>query len=402
MTDAARAVQAWLYVLVLVLAAGWVAGFVVSLGGPGDEVRLADHVIVVLVVALPWLFAVRLLWRAWWRRHGRDVTALDPPARLLATAVATLPRERRDWGAAMVAELAEVRDPADRWRFAAGCAQVALAPAHRDRGPVIAVAAWAAAAVVTAAVVVGEVRPELQVFAVVFTGVLGTLAVVAVLRAPRVGFTATGLSVALTGLTGVAACVAATAWFLDRFPIATTHLSAPTAGLLAVALAGILWLVLAPPRVLTAGGALPRVVAVVVAAGLGAGLLLWSRLALREVGELDAGIFPYLYVWAPVVVLAGSAVAGAIRRSLRAGVQAAVWTALLGVLALFAVGVTESVGWYEYDTSLILAGDGIPLAAVGENLRNLVWSLLLLPFWWVPFGVLGAAAGASVGRRIAA
>jgi hypothetical protein len=267
---------------------------------------------------------------------------------------------------------------------------------------VIAVAAWAAAAVVMAGVVVGEVRPELQVFAVVFTGVLGTLAVVATLRAPRVGFTATGLSVALTGLTGVAACVGATAWFLDRFPIAAAHLPAPTAGLLAVALAGILWVVLAPPPVLTAGGALPRVVALVVAAGLGAGLLLWSRLALRQVADLDAGIFPYLYLWAPVVVLAGSAVAGAAGRSFRAGVQAAVWTALLAVLALFAVAVTESVGWYEQDTSLILAGDGIPLVAVGENLRNFVWSLLLLPFWWVPFGVLGAAAGTRVRRLIAA
>lgn len=53
-----------------------------------------------------------------------------------------------------------------------------------------------------------------------------------------------------------------------------------------------------------------------------------------------------------------------------------------------------------HDTSLILAGDAVPLDAVGENLRNFVWALVLVPFWWLPFGVLGAAGGGYAARRL--
>jgi len=74
----------------------------------------------VAVAAMPfaWLWVVFmaiaawLLWRAWWRRAGDR----------LAAAGATLPADRRDWGAAMAAELAQVEDRGARWRFAAGCA----------------------------------------------------------------------------------------------------------------------------------------------------------------------------------------------------------------------------------------------------------------------------------------
>lgn len=57
-----------------------------------------------------WLWAVAawLLWRAWWRQAGVRLSALDGPGRLLAAAAATLPAGRRDWGAAMEAELAQV------------------------------------------------------------------------------------------------------------------------------------------------------------------------------------------------------------------------------------------------------------------------------------------------------
>lgn len=48
------------------------------------------------------------------------------PERLLARAVRRMPAERREWGAAMLAELAILRDPVARWRFAISCARVAL------------------------------------------------------------------------------------------------------------------------------------------------------------------------------------------------------------------------------------------------------------------------------------
>ena len=63
------------------------------------------------------------------------------------------------------------------------------------------------------------------------------------------------------------------------------------------------------------------------------------------------------------------------------------WTALLASLVTYAVAVSEALRWYALDTSLILASDAVPLSAVGENLRNFTWALLLLPYWWLPFGV---------------
>lgn len=51
---------------------------------------------------------------------------MDWPERLLLSAVRRMPAMRREWGAAMVAELACVRRSPDRWRFAIGCARTAL------------------------------------------------------------------------------------------------------------------------------------------------------------------------------------------------------------------------------------------------------------------------------------
>ena len=108
------------------------------------------------VFGTPAMLAAWLLWRAWWRRAGVGLASLDGPAWLLAAATATLPADRRDWAAAMAAELAQVRDPAARWRFAAGCARAAVFPPGGSRAPagvavVLAVVAIAAAALGTGA-----------------------------------------------------------------------------------------------------------------------------------------------------------------------------------------------------------------------------------------------------------
>jgi hypothetical protein len=89
------------------------------------RVRL-DMAIWMAVFGTPWMVAAWLLWRAWWRRAGAGLSVLDGPALLLAAAAATLPADRRDWGTAMTAELAQVQDPTARWRFAAGCARAAV------------------------------------------------------------------------------------------------------------------------------------------------------------------------------------------------------------------------------------------------------------------------------------
>jgi len=108
------------------------------------------------------------------------------------------------------------------------------------------------------------------------------------------------------------------------------------------------------------------------------------------VAGLDVGVLPYLYLIPIAVVFAGSAWAAARHGSFSTGLRTAVWTVMLGSLLTYVVALAEAVRWYALDTSLILASDAVPLSAVGENLRNLTWSLLLLPFWWLPFGIIGA------------
>jgi hypothetical protein len=51
---------------------------------------------------------------------------MDIPKLLLAAATRRMPVERREWGAAMLAELAHIQNPFTRWRFALDCAPAAL------------------------------------------------------------------------------------------------------------------------------------------------------------------------------------------------------------------------------------------------------------------------------------
>jgi hypothetical protein len=71
-----------------------------------------------LLLTLPtalWVTAALVLVDHWWSRTGIRLSAMDPPGRLLAAAVATLPDHRREWGMAMHAELAEVQGRSARW-----------------------------------------------------------------------------------------------------------------------------------------------------------------------------------------------------------------------------------------------------------------------------------------------
>lgn len=56
----------------------------------------------------------------------------DWPERLLIAAVRCMPPLRREWGEAMLAELASVRLSQARWRFAIGCAATALEESMRS------------------------------------------------------------------------------------------------------------------------------------------------------------------------------------------------------------------------------------------------------------------------------
>ncbi|MBM7785617.1 hypothetical protein [Tenggerimyces flavus] len=398
-----RASEPALYVLVALLAVGWITGFTISVGGvpaTPDAGLYPQLLIAAVVIAAPWFVAIRLVWRRWWTRTGADLATLDPPAQLLAAAVAATPRHRRDWGAAMLAELDQVRDPAERWAFAVSSARAAAFPPRIKQVPTYVVAALGVAAVAAAGLTISRTMPALQVFGVTFVALLGVLALVTtarsrrILRPPAAGFVVTAV-----GLAAVAACVAAVGYFLTEFPIGALHLPPAAAVFLAAALAGAVWLVLNPPRGLVTSPQ-ARYVGAGIALSLAAVLFVLSQRGLNDAGPLSVGILGFLFLAPVPVLLVGSLTTAFANRSFRTGAQTAVWAAVLTSLAFFAVALLEAINWYHVGSSLILAADGIPLVAVGENLRNFSWGLILFPSWWLPFGLLGAALGHRIGTLV--
>jgi hypothetical protein len=119
---------------------------------------------IVLVLVLLAVAVAGVLLRP--ERHGGD-----KPARIVAAAADRLPESRRDWGRAMVGELAAIPGRARRWQFAGGVLRVAVLPPVRHRSRVLAVAAAGLVVTVAADVITVEDVPDMAVF----TGVLGAL-----------------------------------------------------------------------------------------------------------------------------------------------------------------------------------------------------------------------------------
>ncbi|MCI0587466.1 MAG: hypothetical protein L0323_11560 [Planctomycetes bacterium] len=365
-------------------AAFWVIVF--ALGEPPEfPSKYATSAILVAGIATPWVIAARLLWRDWWARSGARLSTVDGPARLLAAAVATLPGERRDWGAAMAAELGRVQGSSERWRFAAGCARAAIFPPRASRVPVLVVAALSAGALAAAEIGLGHTLPGMRFFGVLFVALVGAMATLAAARSRGVLATAPGPTLAGAGVLGVAACIAATANFLVENPAAGEHLAPSAAAVLAAVLAGCLWLALTPPRGLTTER-LSRGLGVVAGLALGLGCVFTSRLSIHTNG----GPVVWVILAPAVIFFAASAVAASVGRSFRAGVQAAVWTGVVGALLVFAVWLPEALHRYGVDARLLL--DGERGHSIGENLDDAVWVLVAVPILGLPFGVIGAAA----------
>ena len=340
-----------------------------------------------MVLATPWFLTAWLLWSAWLAEAPASTTTPDSPARLLAAAIATLPEDRRDWGAAMTAELAQVPTRPGRWRFALGCARVAIFLPRSNRGPVVAAAVFGAAGVGVAGLTLGEVVPPMRVFTMTFVGLIGAAAAVTLARArPRARRTS-GPLVMTAGIAGVTACIAATWSYVDRHPAAALYLHPGDAILLAAILVGALWLVAAPPPALT-GDPLGRRIAAGVTLLLAVGLLVTARFDPR--GH-DEGIFGYLFLAPLVAICATALVMAAVRRSAWAGVRAAVWTALLVSLAFYAISVSEAARIYT--------GDGYPVHILGGTIRELTVLLVLFPSLWLPFGCAAAAVGYTMKRN---
>jgi hypothetical protein len=169
-----------------------------------------------------------------------------------------------------------------------------------------------------------------------------------------------------------------------------------TAVVLAVVLAGCLWLALRPPRWLLPDRHARRF-GIGMALALVAGFVLVSRLGLRGVDLADAGMMSYLLFAPPVVVLAGSATAAAVGRSFRRAVGLR-----LGHRAGWAAGDRRLAG---RGAALVPAGRRAAPGAdggvgMGANLGDAIWwTLVVLVLWALPMGVPGAAAGSARARR---
>jgi len=363
-----------------------------------------DMAIWMAVFGTPWMLAAWLLWRAWWRQAGAQLATLDGPGWLLAAAVATLPGDRRDWGAAMTAELAQVPDGAARWRFAVGCARTTVFPPGGSRAPVGVAGALAVVAIAATALGAGAALPAGRVFALTFVGLVGGLATQAVARSRRVGGAGPGPAVAGLALAGVAGCLAFTIYYLAEHPFydgvdlaVAVSLPPVTAMVLAVALAGCLGLALRPPRWLV-GDRLARWFGIAMAIALVGGFLLDSRLVQPGLERGSHGMMGYLLNGPLLVILPGSAAAAAVGRSFRSGLWACAWAVVLAAPLLIAAWLAEALRWDQVGRGLVLDGAG-PLG-VGANLGNAIWwPLTFLVLWALPLGVLGAAAGGTWARR---
>jgi hypothetical protein len=242
------------------------------------------------------------------------------------------------------------------------------------------------------------------VFVPVFVGLLGGLATLAVARSRQARHADPGPAVAGLGLAGVAACVAFIGYYLAAYPAyhrarlnAANLVSLPpvTAALLAVVLAGCMWLVLRPPRWLLPDRHARRF-GVAMAVALEAGFVLTSRQELPGplggTGMLDSSLTGMI-LW-----VAGSAAAAAVGRSFRSGLWACAWATVLGVPLLIAAWLAEALVWYQQGRGMLLDGEGG--IGVGANLGDAVgWTLPLLLLWALPLGVLGAAASTAISPR---
>jgi hypothetical protein len=356
-----------------------------------------------LLLAVPtalWVTAALALLEAWWPRAGVRLAAMDPPGRLLAAAVATLPDHRREWGMAMHAELAEIQGRSARWRFALSSARAALRPPPVGGWPVLAlVTGVVAAAVAAAGLVAGAAVPGLGVFAVSFVGLVGAMVVLAVARSRRMRLPVPGPTLLVTG--GVAVAITLTVIFLLRDPEAAGYLPPANAVYLAAVLAGCLGIAVAAPWSL-GGDRLAPHLGVAAAVLLVVVQLLLMRAAadspIEPAGQELVEVVAAVWFWfGPIAVIFFPALAaGAVGRSYRSGLQAGIWAAIASLPLAYALWLLESLRLYAINGGLLWFGDGAP---EGENLAAaLFWTLRFAPLLGLPFAVIGAVMGANAAR----
>jgi len=376
--------------LIVVAAFAGLYFYLAAIDPPENAQVAREMAILMAIPTVLWAVAVQQLVRRWWASIGARLSTMDPQGRLLAGAVAALPEHRRDWGAAMLAELPQVEGAWRRWRFAFSCVRVALLSPPAAGWPLTAlVTVVAGFAVVAAGSVTRAAVPGLEVFAGAFVAFIGLLAVVRSIRSGGVRLRVPFPLILLAAV--VAACIGVTMTFLLRHPDAAQSLPPSSAVFLAVVLGGALWLAFSPPRSLAGDQAGPHI-------GVGMAVVFAGVVALsvRNPEGLLIGLF-MIWLGAPLFAAAGflGALAG---RSFRTGLHAAAWSIFGSILSLYAMWLPAALSFFEREGSLLLDGDS---GSVGTNLGDaMFWGFMLIPILAIPFGVIGAAFGAWVVRKL--
>jgi hypothetical protein len=384
-------------VMALAMVAAWAVLYVVVVTtaplsyDPATESAAKVNREFALLLALPtalWVTAALTLVDHWWSRTGVRLSAMDPPGRLLAAAVATLPDHRREWGMAMHAELAEVRGRSPRWQFALSGARAALRLPPLGGWPVLAlVTGVAAAAGAAAKPAVDAAVPGLGAFAVSFVGLVGAMVVLAVARLRRVRLPVPAPTLLVSG--GVAAAITMTVTFLHRDPAAARYLPPANAVFLAAVLAGCLWIAVAAPRSLGTNRLAPHLGAAA-AVVLVVGQLLLIRASyhprIEPAGRQLLDVLAALWFWSgpAAVFFVPAFAAGWVGRSFRSGLQAGIWAGIASLPLTYALWLHEALRLYAINGGLLWFGDGAP---EGENLSAaLFWALRFAPLLGLPFG----------------
>jgi hypothetical protein len=345
----------------------------------------------------------------------------DPARSLVALAAGLLPAARRDWGQAMLAEVDQIQGRAARWRFALGCARVALVAPRQVGGPALLLRAGLVAGAAAVGVGIYALAPAMAAVAVLFPAVLAGFVWLALLRARSAPGQQEGPGWPLRAviLGEVAGWVGVVMYAVVRYPaMGAFNLWAAVAftGLLA----GYVWMALLPPRLVTSELAAARRPALV--GGLAAGGLVVAGRAVAHLGEVQVlkGSSWLALLVTPVVVGAVAARSGVadgaaaqVRADvgMRAALQAGVWSGLVGCL-LLAVGGMSAV--YLAPTAHVptdaytlhaFQASGLPdilTYEVLDNLGGLSVLLVAVPLLSAIPAAVGGALGGSLPRRTAA
>lgn len=284
-----------------------------------------------------------------------DTVANEPPwgdraSWFLAMAVTRMPAGRAEWGQAMLAELDQIREGRDRWRFVLGAARTALIPPRSGRLAAIILATAAIAAAIAIHVLVSGVG----VTATVVVPGLPALCAWAALRerrqarpVSRAGRAAQVIAVAL-----IAACPVIALRLIALYPGQAGAGHIPWAGALttvifAAELGAFLWLVLWRPGPMGAGR---RSGLLGVGAALVTGGVFWLNQPSGGASDnvvVNAAVV-LTAIAAPLAAGVLAALPGLVRRDgigrwLRRGAGEVLWGALLtGPVAFIVVLLTTS------------------------------------------------------------